>query len=122
MRLVLASRADVLAASRLVRWLNRPAVEQVVVAIPALSERERQRIATKLQGLFNDCGCAWGAPAFLVTLGLLIVGSPWRHTSSGVAVAMTLAGAVAAAVLAKLTALAWSRWRMKALFSRLMGA
>lgn len=101
-------------ASVLASWLNRPSVEAVRVTLPWLGGDERLRAAEELHRQFNDCGCFWGGPAFLLVLGGSIAmrtsegESPWSATG------MALVAAVPAAVAAKLLGLAVSRWRLMA--------
>lgn len=99
-------------------WLGRPLVRSVEVSLPSLDGGARERTARRLRRLFNDCGCLWGAPTFLVTFGVLLArawpaGLGWRS------VVLAFAVAVAAAFGAKLLALAWSRWRLLRLLADL---
>jgi len=117
--LSLATAGDVADAVALVSWLNRPAVNQVSVEIPWLTSSEREDAAARLQRLFNDCGCGWGAFAFLavlaVRLGPHLRGGEMSWTMLGWAILLS-AGAAAGA---KMLALAWSRWRLLSWLERL---
>jgi len=103
---------DLNRAAALASWLNRPSVDVVEVLLPWLDADEQARSAKIIRDLFNDCGCLWGAPAFVVSVaGVLVpqlVSRGWSWPAFGRAI---LVG-VAAGFAGKLLGLAWSRWRL----------
>ena len=114
----IASFADVQHAHRLNRWIGRPAVDEVSVDLD-LEQPERLALESRLETLFNDCGCLWGAPAFL--LGFLAFAWP-RFARTGFewsTAAAAFAVAVVAAVAAKLLALYASHLRLRTELDRL---
>lgn len=119
MRLVLASEDDLVRAAALVTWLDRPAVEQVRVDVPWLDRAEREATAAVIAARFNDCGCRWGEGVFVLALGWSLWTGAWGDgllAALGSAVLLSLLAAVAA----KLGALAWSAWRLRALLDQML--
>jgi hypothetical protein len=98
-------------------WLGRPSVDRVVVDLPWVEEDDRQRVAKALRRYFNDCGCFWGTPVFLVALlsGLILLDG--ADTWQGVVGCIVFA--LVAGAAGKLLGLAWSRWRLLAWLRRL---
>jgi len=119
MTLVIQDRRDLHRAGHLVSWLNRPAVDLVQVTLPWLDSREQQRNAKALKFYLNDCGCLWGVPAFVAAFAGCLAMAPSRGGQTWIAVGLSLLVAVAAALVAKLAALAWSRWRLRVLLDRM---
>lgn len=122
MKLVIENSLDLQRAGQLVSWLNRPTVDQVLIALPWIVRAEQQRSAKTLKFYFNDCGCLWGSPAFVAAGAVCLLFGPWDGRSTWAAVGVSLLVAVAAALMAKLAALAWSRRRLKVLLHRMAPA
>ena len=122
MTLVLRSRTDLARASRLASWLHRAPIDDVIVSLPWLDSRERQRAARTLRSHFNDCGCAEGTVAFVLVLAVCVWTQPWPGAAWWMAIAYSFVSALFAAVPAKLGALLWSRWRLRVLLARLAPA
>jgi len=112
------SLTDVRRAERLNQWLSRPDVEDVRIEAD-IAEPERTRVQSRIADLYNDCGCIWGPPAFVLSFAavalpqILYAGFSWRVLAGGF-----LIGA-AAAILAKLTALYVSHIRLRRLLHQL---
>jgi hypothetical protein len=115
MRLTLEHPGDLEKAATLASWLGRPTVDEVLVRLPWLNADEREKSASAVRRLFNDCGCAAAAATFalatsaLLTYWLVVAGWSWPHAG------MTVLIGVAAGLGGKLLALAWSRHRLRAL-------
>jgi hypothetical protein len=122
MTLVLSSRTDLARAGRLASWLHRVPIDRVIVSLPWLDSRERERAGHSLQAYFNDCGCGQGALAFVLVLAVSLWMDPWTGASPWTAVAYSFIAALFAAVPAKLAALLWSGWRLRVLLARLARA
>ena len=120
MNLTLKDLDDLEQSSRFVTWLRRPSVDRVLVALPQLDEPERQRAATELEHLFNDCGCLWGSLGFLAafvsvfTVGLLQGGFSWAILGASLGIG------ISAALVGKLLGLRWSYWRLRAWYRRML--
>jgi hypothetical protein len=110
---------DLQRAGRLASWLHRPSISSVEVGLPWLDEHERRRVGRVLTRSFNDCGCLWGAPAFIGSLLACLVWAPWQIRQLWLEIGVSLPLAVAAALTAKVIALAWSRWRLKTVLARM---
>ena len=119
MRLVIESINDLDRAERLVSWLNRASVDQVLIALPWIDGAEQRRIARRLKRYFNDCGCLWGAAIFVFMFICSLSVGPWSNTRTPVVVGVSVLVSVPAALAAKLMALAWSYWRLKVLLNRM---
>jgi hypothetical protein len=119
MTLRIDSPGDLERAALLVSWLARPSVRQVHVRLPWLTPAQCERAGRTLTRYFNDCGCLWGAPAFVAALPLSFAHGPWTDASGLLAGGASLAAAVGAALAAKAAALAWSAWRLRVLLARL---
>ncbi len=119
MTLRLETRHDLEHAVRLVSWLARPAVGHVQVRLPWLAPAECHQVGRTLTRQFNDCGCLWGAPAFVAALVWGATASPWTGSTPLAALTASFASAVVAAVAGKAAALAWSAWRLRVLLHRL---
>lgn len=119
MQLILEDSSDIERAQSLASWLNRPRVEHVQVLLPWLNAGEQTRAARAIQYYLNDCGCLWGAAAFLLVLIPSVCAEPWGSAGLRTA-AVHLAVSLGAALVAKLAGLGWSSWRLKVLLSRLM--
>jgi hypothetical protein len=122
MKLVLETKSDLHQAERLVSWMNRPPVDQVLIRIPWLDGADQQRTAKTIKFYFNDCGCLWGALVFVLVLTGCLWMEPWGEAPWWIAPAYALLASVPAAIAAKLSALAWSWWRLKVLIGRIMHA
>jgi hypothetical protein len=124
MRLIIAGNGDVEHAGRLATWLNRPAVDQVVVSVPWLEVAERHRLARTLEMHFNDGGYAFGVPAFVAALAWCFYTGSWSSDAASLpaAAAYTVAVSVASAMGGKLAGLAWSRWRLRTLLRHIAAA
>lgn len=119
MTLVIEDVHDLDRTTKLASWFARPAVGQVHVRLPWLDHHERMRSGQALARHFNECGCLWGAPAFLSVLAWGALGAPWSAWGTLAALTTSMAVAVAAATAAVVLALAWSRWRLQVLLARL---
>ncbi|MFD0785019.1 hypothetical protein ACFQZ8_14020 [Micromonospora azadirachtae] len=118
MNIEIARAADLDRVETLVSWLKRPHLDRVTVTMPGLDTTERERAARTIRHLFNDCGCAFGALALVVTVAASVLARP----SGGTAYAMTALTCLAAAVAGKLLGLAWSRQRLLARLRALRSA
>ena len=115
-RLTIRTRDDLQATAGMASWLRRPPVRDVIIDIPSIEDDVCRQAAKALRRHFNDCGCFWGAPAFLLALlALLFRGG--AHTWTGVTASLGLA--LAAGAGGKLLGLAWSRSRLLAWLRRL---
>lgn len=114
------SRRDLDRAAQLVSWLNRPAVDHIVVLLPGLDRFERHRSAKTLKFLFNDCGCIWGAPAFVATFSYVLATHIQANGFSWSILGYSFGIGFCVALVAKLVGLAWSYWRLKVWFERMM--
>lgn len=119
MRLVLHGRSDLERTARLATWLSRPAVDDVSVTLPWLTEDERHRAARAIRRYFNDCGCLAGAPAFVIALAWCLAANPWPAGPAWSAAGYTLLASVGAALAGKGAGLFWSRWRLRVLIRRI---
>lgn len=119
MKLSLENAEDIKRAESMVSWLNRPQIEDVILALPWLDAGLRERTAKKTKFLFNDCGCFWGGPSFLIVFsihffpGLSMAGFSWRMLGFSFLYGM------AAGVTAKFLGLTWSLYRLKRLLRSL---
>ena len=121
MKIQLNNRDDVERARSLATWLSRPAVDQVVITIPWLPERQRARLEKRIKYLFNDCGCLWGGPVFLVVFSAVLV-TKWSSGGfSWPTLGVSFGIGAMAALTAKFTALACSGVRLKSLLNRIIG-
>ncbi|MFD5389254.1 hypothetical protein ACFWMG_30895 [Streptomyces sp. NPDC127074] len=111
--------ADLKGAAALASWLDRPAVDEVVVRVPWLDADDRKDSAVMIRRLFNDCGCAAAATGFTLAASVFLVCqlavAGWSWGSAGLA---ALAGVIAGTG-GKLLALAWSRHRLRTLLLRM---
>lgn len=110
MTLVLNNQADIESALGLVSWLARPMLNKVELGLPRISEKEQNRIAKSIKNTFNDCGCFWGAPAFLLSF---FISFYYLSNPSFWEVAYTFFFSVFVAICAKLLALYVSYKRLK---------
>ena len=115
----LKNQFDVEQAAQLVSWLNRPSVDNVQVSLPWLDENEQGQSARALKYLFNDCGCLWGGPAFLITFVSYVVIQLHTSAFSWAMLGSAFLIAVGVALVAKFLGLGWSRWRLRVWFQRL---
>ncbi|MBE9168682.1 hypothetical protein IQ238_14595 [Pleurocapsales cyanobacterium LEGE 06147] len=120
MRIILENTKDLEKAIALISWLNRPSVEQVLVKLPWLEKAEQQQFEKALKFLFNDCGCQWGTPAFLIIFTWYFSTKLREGDFSWNDLGMSLLIGVFTALTAKLLGLAWSHWRLKIWFRRMM--
>jgi hypothetical protein len=116
MKIILDSRADLEEAVQLISWLNRPTIDQVVVSIPWLDRNDQKRSEKFLKRLFNDCGCQWGAPTFLITIILSSLTVLREIGITWYTMGLSFLISVCIAFVAKLLSLAWSCWRLKKWF------
>jgi hypothetical protein len=120
MILKLESLRDLQEAMGLVSWLGRPTVQSVRVTLDWVEEADRQRLAERVRFLFNDCGCVWGGPAFLVAFTAFFVPSLMAGAFSwsllGAAFLLGLVGAL----VGKILGLAWSYRQLRALLAQMM--
>jgi len=110
---------DLKRAGRLASWLHRPSISSVEVGLPWLDGDEQRRVGKALTRHFNDCGCLWGAPAFIGALLGCLAWAPWQIRQLWLEIGTSLLVATAAASTGKLVALAWSQWRLKTVLSRM---
>ena len=108
MEIVLKSRGDIERIRPLVSWLDRPAIDHVVVLLPWLDGVEQRRLAKRFKFLFNDCGCLWGVPAFLAAFGWLLSTAIHTDGFSWITLGYAFLVGSVAAFAAKLVGLAWS--------------
>ena len=110
--LVLATAKDVEQAYVRATLLGRRPVDEVQVALPWLSEHERQSAARRVRQNLNDCGCRTGE-LVLALVGLTVFLGPalLRLDRPGWPVVVLLL--VVAAVGGKLLGLALSRRRLR---------
>ncbi|MEV6367723.1 hypothetical protein D7147_16075 [Micromonospora musae] len=118
MNIEIARVADLDRVETLVSWLKRPHLDRVTITMPGLDTTERERAARTIRHLFNDCGCAWAALAFVVAVPAAVLARP----SGGAAYAVAALSCLAAAVAGKLLGLAWSRQRLLARLRALRSA
>ncbi|MEV6377233.1 hypothetical protein [Micromonospora musae] len=118
MNIEIARVADLDRVETLVSWLKRPHLDRVTITMPGLDITERERAARTIRHLFNDCGCAWAALAFVVAVPAAVLARP----SGGAAYAVAALSCLAAAVAGKLLGLAWSRQRLLARLRALRSA
>ena len=116
MILYLKRQIDLEEASRHIVWLGRPHVESINVALPWLEASEQQKLTKKLQFLFNDCGCLWGTPAFLITFIYFLSTKLSQSVFSWEILGISFLFGIGSALLAKFLGLRWSYWRLKVLF------
>jgi hypothetical protein len=119
MTLVIEDAHDLDRTARLAAGLARPAVGQVHVRLPWLDHAEQARSASALARLFNECGCLWGAPAFLSVLAWGALGAPWSTLGTLAAIGVSMLLATTAGLAAVVFALVWSRWRLQVLLAQL---
>ena len=119
MTLVIEDAHDLDRTARLASWFDGPAVGQVHVRLPWLDHGERMRSARAVARYFNECGSLWAAPAFLSVLAWAALGAPWSSFGTLAATAISLMLATVAALVATVSARAWSRWRLQVLLARL---
>jgi len=110
MRLVLNNQADIESALGLTTWLSRPMLNQVELSLPQISKSEQNRFAKSIKNAFNDCGCFWGAPAFILSFAISFY---YLNNPSYLEVAYTFFFSVFVAISAKLLALYFSYKRLK---------
>ena len=118
MRLVLECSDDLERATALASWLNRPTVTEVVIRLPWLDEDERHRYASAIRRLFNDCGCAVAAAAFIAALAATLLTHVPERGWSWPLVGTSLVISITAALAGKLLGLACTRHRLRALLRR----
>ncbi|TYB93669.1 hypothetical protein FXF53_27730 [Micromonospora sp. WP24] len=118
MNIEIARVADLDRVETLVSWLKRPHLDRVTITMPGLDTTERERAARTIRHLFNDCGCAWAALAFVVAVPAAVLARP----SGGAAYAVAALSCLAVAVAGKLLGLAWSRQRLLARLRALRSA
>ncbi len=120
MILKLKNQADLKEAATYISWLNRPHIESVLVSLPWLGKAEQSRLAKTLRFLFNDCGCLWGSPAFMIAFiynfSIKLPENSFSFTILGYT--FLISGVVA--LLAKFLGLGWSYWRLKILIQRMI--
>ena len=119
MTLVIEDAHDLDRTAELAASLARPTVGQVHVRLPWLDHDERARSASALTRLFNECGCLWGAPAFLSVLAWGALGAPWSSLGTPAALGLSMLLATSAGLAAVVSALVWSRWRLRVLLAQL---
>jgi len=119
MTLYIHNLHDLERAGRLASWLHRPPISSVQVRFPWLDGDEQRRVEKVLERHFNDCGCLWRAPAFIGALLWCLAWAPWQIPQLWLEIGTSLLVAAAAASTAKLAALAWSRWRLQTVLSRM---
>src|SRR5215213_2449124 len=100
MRLVISSNSDIEQARRLASWVNRPAVDHILITLPGMDTEERGRIARELKNHFNECGCTWGTVAFGLAAAWCLGTNPWGTASAPATVGYALAASVTAAIAA----------------------
>lgn len=66
MKLLLNNLQDIQNTQRLNTFLNRKHVEEVKIDLD-LDPGQKRTIETKIQELFNECGCKWGAIGHLIS-------------------------------------------------------
>ena len=52
-------------------WLRRPSVRRLELDIASLDTKQKERFEKRVKDLFNDCGCLWAAPVFLLSFLLI---------------------------------------------------
>lgn len=118
-QLTLRSEEDIEQALQRASWLARPMVEKVKLDLPAAGDDEQQQKAGEIKRLFNDCGCLWGAPGFILGFGIYYLihlqGAGFSWATLGVS---ALAG-ILSALAAKFLALLWSFWQLRRTLSEL---
>lgn len=119
MHLTIASTEDAMAAMRLARWHRRPVLDRVVVAVPGMSQVEATALAAALKRNFNECGCGWGGFALLGTAAVVSAASWLLKVALLPSLGYVALLCVAAALVGRSAALAWSAWRVRVLLSRL---
>jgi hypothetical protein len=119
MRLVISSRDDLEQTRRLASWVNRPAVDHVLITLPWLDVDERQRIAKELEAQFNACGCTWGTVAFVLALVWCLRTAALGSASVSSGAGYVVLGSVTAAIAGKALGLKWSQWRLKVAIRRM---
>lgn len=119
MKIVLNNREDIDWAMSQTSWLNRPTCELVIVLLPWLDETQRTRAAKKIRFLFNDCGCLWGGPVFLIVFSVRFFSKISGKSFSWPILGISFLIGAAAAIIAKFLGLAWSRWRLRAWLNKI---
>jgi hypothetical protein len=112
---VLADAGDIEAAYTDATLLGRSRVDNVIVALPGLTESARAQAAVRVRRHLNDCGCLWGEIAILMGIATIWL-TPVALTAPTVLV-VCLAG-----VAGKLLGLGWSRRRLRLELRRLADA
>jgi hypothetical protein len=119
MKIVLGNREDIERAISQSSWLNRPTFDQVTVLLPWLNEEQQTRAAKKIKFLFNDCGCMWGGPVFLIVFSVIFFGKISEKGFAWPILGVSFLIGAAAAISAKFLGLAWSCWRLKAWLNKI---
>lgn len=115
----LTTRRGLEHAAGLNSLLNRPLVHHVVLPSGLLSDKDQREAEYSIKSLFNDCGCAWGAPIFITAMlaaGIFIgLFSVFTWPKLGIAVAIS----IPAAFLGKLAGLIYSYHRLNYYLSQI---
>ena len=109
---------DVQQAEAANRWLRRPEVDAVHLDI-GLDERECALVQSRIENLFNDCGCFWGPPALALTFFGVFVPQWLQFGFAWGLFGRALLLGIAAAIAAKYLALYVSHVRLRRLLGEL---
>lgn len=119
MHLELRTEADLEQAMDYISWLNRPVVKDVSLDISTLGKAQEQKLAKRLQRLFNDCGCLWGAPGFFLGSGIYLLSHLQSSGASWTTLGISALIGTGSALGAKFLGLLWSFWQLQQIFAEL---
>jgi hypothetical protein len=114
------NQKDIEEVLKYVSWLNRPNVDKLILSLPWLSKKQQSKYEKRLKFLFNDCGCLWGGPAFLITFSILFFSKLTTHGISLNFLWKPFLIGIIAAFLGKFLGLRWSYWRIKRYFNEIL--
>jgi hypothetical protein len=93
-------------------WLSRPCVRNISITPNKISEAACHHYEKRIKSLFNDCGCIWASPIFIVAFFLVSEKLEVKAIALWKELAISFLIAVSAAFITKLTALGWSYYRL----------
>ena len=120
MDILIRTRDDLIRVMLLNSWLKRPAVRRVEINFNSLDMKQKKRIQRRIEFLFNDCGCLWAAPVFVVTFlsiwGFYYVDSIYVWALLGLSLILS----VLVALMTKFMVMYWSYRQLETELNRLL--